>query len=122
MTTATPANPQPEDILLVGVKGAALAFRRDTGAHLWATELKSSSNDFVTLTSDEFRVYAHTGGELFCLDLMTGVKLWHDPLKGFGYGLASLVLPGAASVPPAAFEAWRQAEAAADAAHTSTIA
>ena len=69
---------EPDNILLLGIKGAVLAFRRDTGAHLWATELKSSSNNFVTVTSDEFRVYAHTGGELFCLDLQSGQKLWHD--------------------------------------------
>ncbi len=110
----------PENIVLVGVKGAVLAFRRDTGAHLWATELKSSTNDFVTVTSDMDRVYAHTGGELFCLDLQSGQKLWHDGLKGFGYGLASIILPGAAPVPSAVIEKKRQdADAAAVATTTS---
>jgi outer membrane protein assembly factor BamB len=108
---------EPENILLVGVKGAVLAFRRDTGAHHWATELKSSTTDFVTVTSDEYRVYAHTGGELFCLDLQTGQKLWQDELKGFGYGLASLVLPGAATASPTA-EQLRQIQAAAAASTT----
>ncbi len=114
---------EPENIVLVGVKGAVLAFRRDTGAHLWATELKSSSHDFITVISDEDRVYAHTGGELFCLDLQTGTKLWHDALKGFGYGLATIALPGAAPNPSALVAKKAQDdEAAASAAHTSTIA
>lgn len=111
---------EPDNILLLGIKGAVLAFRRDTGAHLWATELKSSSNNFVTVTSDEFRVYAHTGGELFCLDLQSGQKLWHDGLKGFGYGLASLALPGAAPASPFAEKARQGQAAAASATHTST--
>jgi outer membrane protein assembly factor BamB len=107
----------PENILLVGVKGAVLAFRRDTGAHVWATELKSSSNSFVTVTSDEDRVYAHTGGELYCLDLQSGQKLWHDELKGFGYGLASLALPGVPTASPTAEQLHRM-QAAASAAST----
>jgi hypothetical protein len=111
----------PENVLLVGVKGAVLAFRRDTGAHLWATELKSSSNNFVTVISDEDRVYAHTGGELFCLDLQSGTKLWADGLKGFGYGLASIALPGVAQSFPTV-EQLRQMEADASSSATDTSA
>jgi outer membrane protein assembly factor BamB len=29
-------------------------------------------------------------GEIFCLDPLTGKVLWHNPLKGFGTGLASI--------------------------------
>ena len=112
----------PKQILLVGVKGAVLAFHRETGEHLWATELKSSSSDFVVLASDETRVFAHTGGELFCLELQTGRKLWHDGLKGFGYGIASLCFPGGAPTSPGAAEAIRQAVAAASASTASTSA
>lgn len=104
---------EAQNIVLLGVKGAVLAFRRDTGVHLWATELKSSTNRFVTVTADEDRAYAHTGGELFCLDLQSGQILWQDGLAGFGYGIASLALPGAAPASPAAFEKKRQDDAAA---------
>ena len=109
---------EPDNILLIGVKGAVLAFRRDNGAHLWATKLKS--NAFVTVASDEDRVYAHTAGELFCLDLISGLQLWHDGLKGYGYDLASLALPGVTPTSPLV-EKMRQQQAAADsAAHSST--
>ncbi len=111
----------PKNILLIGVKGALLAFHRHTGEHLWATELKSSSNDFVTVIADDTCAYAHTGGELFCVELLTGRKLWHDGLKGFGYGLASLGFPDGTAVSPSA-EAIRQAAAAAAASHNTQVA
>lgn len=81
-----------KNILVLGVKGSVVAFRRDTGEQLWSTHLKSGS--FVTVVTDEKRVYAHTGGALFCLDLFTGDGLWNDPLKGLGYGLGSLAGAG----------------------------
>jgi len=120
MTAQNPPAVDSTNIVLLGVKSTVLAFRRDTGARLWATELKSRTNNFVSVVSDEDRVYAHTGGELFCLDLQSGQKLWQDGLKGFGYGVASIALPGAAPVPPAVFEQKRQDDASTDAAHAST--
>ena len=69
-----------KNILVLGIKGSLVAFRRDTGEQLWSTHLKS--NEFVTVVTDETRVYAHTKGELYCVDLLTGVALWSDPLKG----------------------------------------
>ena len=105
---------EAENILLLGVKGSVLAFRRDTGAQLWSTHLKSSG--FVTVTSDAFRVYAHTGGELFCLDLQTGGRAWHNELPGLGYGVASLALPDIPGTTNALFEKKRQDDAAAAAA------
>lgn len=83
----------PKDILIVGVKNAVLAFSRQTGEHLWATELKSGTDRYVSVIADTEKVYAHSGGELHCLDLATGTILWRDKLKGFGFGLASLCLP-----------------------------
>jgi outer membrane protein assembly factor BamB len=102
-----------KNILVIGIKGSVIAFRRDTGEQLWATHLKSSS--FVTVVTDEKRVYAHTGGELFCVDLVSGSSLWRDGLKGFGYGVASAALPGvpAAATATAVTERHRQEQAAA---------
>ncbi|MBI5768603.1 MAG: PQQ-binding-like beta-propeller repeat protein [Verrucomicrobia bacterium] len=81
----------PQNIVLLGVKGTVLAFQKDTGKQLWATHLKS--NGFVTTIADDLLVYAHTGGELFCLDLQTGTGLWQNNLPGLGYDVASLALP-----------------------------
>src|SRR4051812_40237287 len=103
----------PKNILLLGVKGSVIAMRRDTGERLWYTKLKGSlSADFVSVTADEERVYAHTGGELFCLDLRTGNSVWRDELSGMGYGVASIAMPGQLTSPAPAFERKRQQDAA----------
>lgn len=85
------------DILLLATKGTVVAFHRQTGQRLWTTPLKSSwGGDFVSLVADERRVFAHTKGEVFGLDLFTGQVLWNDGLAGFGFNLAALALPGSA--------------------------
>jgi outer membrane protein assembly factor BamB len=45
---------------------------------------------FVSLLAEQNRVFAGTKGEVFCLDAATGKLLWHDGLKGYGFGLVSL--------------------------------
>lgn len=109
-----------KNILVLGVRGSLVAYRRDTGEKLWSVHLKSSG--FVSVATDEKRVYAHTGGELFCADLFSGSRLWHDGLKGLGYGLGSLAGMGLGMpAPGAGFERSRQEQAAAaSAASTST--
>jgi len=39
---------------------------------------------------DGGRVFATCCGEIFCLDPLAGEVLWHNPLKGFGIGLATI--------------------------------
>jgi len=90
---------QPDDILLLAVKHAVLAFAKTTGARLWVAKLPASGmgDDFVSLLADEARVYAHTSGRVYCLDLFSGRILWQDGLAGYGYTTASLALPGGRS-------------------------
>lgn len=85
----------PENLVLVAVKQSVVAFDRRSGERVWTQKLVSSlSEDFVTVVADARQVYAHTKGEVFCLDLFTGEVLWRDGLRGFGYGIASIALPG----------------------------
>lgn len=46
--------------------------------------------DSVNVVLDGGRVFATSCGEIFCLDPLTGDVLWHNPLKGFGTGLATI--------------------------------
>jgi outer membrane protein assembly factor BamB len=105
-----------KNILVVGIKGSLLAFHRDTGEKLWSTHLKGS--DFVSVAMDEKRVFAHTKGELFCVDLLAGNSLWSDGLKGLGYDIASLAGVGL-SGPAAPVVAERNRQQAA--ASTTTV-
>ena len=52
--------------------------------------LASQSTEFVNLHVDGHQVFAHTGGELYCLEISTGRILWTNPLKGLGFGIATL--------------------------------
>jgi outer membrane protein assembly factor BamB len=85
----------PSKVVLLGVKGTVLAFNQETGEQLWKQPLKPGMGEpFVTVIADAQRIYAHTGGEIFCLELSSGRILWQDGLTGLGYGIASLAIPG----------------------------
>ncbi len=86
----------PANLLIVGAKNSVSAFNRANGQLVWTTRLQSSglSQAFVNIHLDGLQVFAHASGELFCLELTTGRILWTNPLKGFGYGIATLATPG----------------------------
>jgi outer membrane protein assembly factor BamB len=110
----------PTKILLLGVKGTVIAWDQKTGTELWRQPLKAGMVEpFVTVMADTERVYAHTHGELFCLDLVTGSVLWKNGLSGLGYGIGSLAIPGQ-PVPPAALTAEVKRQQAAHAAAASS--
>ena len=113
-----------EDIVLIGVKQSVIAFLKTSGKRLWVADLGSGlGGGFVSLIADEARVYAHTKGELCCLDLFSGKELWRDGLVGSGYGLASLALPGQPfiSLAPAIAMRRQQDAAAASATTAGTV-
>lgn len=106
-------------ILYVGVKAHVLAIDQATGTTLWETKLKGGSvlsgDRFVTLLVDGNRVYAHTYGEIFCLDAQTGAERWTNPLTGLSYDVASLAVDGQTSASGAA-QAYRREQRSANAA------
>ena len=112
---------KPNEIVLIGVKNAVLAFQKTTGEKLWKAGLASGLGDgFVSVIGDDKMVYAHSGGKLYCLDLFSGRELWHDGLSGLGYGIASIALPGAqlsTQQPP--YGAKQQADASSSASASS---
>ena len=101
------------DLVFVGIKGSVVALNRATGQQVWATHLKGSN--FVNVAVQNGAVLASCYGEIFCLDPLTGDALWHNPLKGFGLGLATIATehnPGDGNAPVLA-EKRRRDEAAA---------
>ncbi len=99
------------DMLIIGMKGRVLGVNRATGDRVWETHLKSSG--FVNVYVEADRVYASTRGELFCLDPRSGQQLWHNKLKGLGYGMLCFGWDPANQVVQAAHLAEQQQAAAA---------
>jgi len=79
-------------IIYLGIRGSVLALEVASGRPLWATNLKGS--DFVNVVLDGVTLYAATHGEVFCLDSKTGAVRWHNPLKGYGWGLVTIAGDG----------------------------
>jgi hypothetical protein len=112
----------PNDILLLGLKQSVAAIHRADGSFLWKTKLpEGNGSSFITLTSDLKYVFAVCHGVLHCLELQTGTLVWTNPLKGYGFGIASLCLPGQSSEPPPAAAARRAADAAATTAASAAV-
>ncbi len=102
--------------IYVGIKGRVLALDYNTGAILWQTSVAGAF--FVNVVDDGNRVFALSQGEAYCLEAATGTILWHNPLKGCGIGIGSLVVPGRPA--PSAAMAAQIAAAQQQAAGTGT--
>jgi outer membrane protein assembly factor BamB len=105
---------KPEEIILIGVKNSVAAVSKANGAVLWTTKFSGGmGGDFVTVTCDGERVFAHSNGQLYALELSDGKVLWANELRGYGYGFASICIPGMSNAPDPAvvrmIESQRQA-------------
>jgi len=110
------------ELVFIGIKGSVIALDQFTGRQVWATHLKGW--DFVNVILQDGRVLASTCGEIFCLDPLRGEALWHNPLKGFGRGLATMATelnPASGGTPVLAEKYRRDAQAAASAGTTAAI-
>lgn len=88
------------EIILIGIKHSVSAVSRANGQVLWTTKLPGGlGGDFVAVACDGERVFAHSSGQLFCMELSSGRMLWTNELRGYGYGLATICVPGMASSP-----------------------
>jgi outer membrane protein assembly factor BamB len=94
------------DLIFIGIKGSVVALNRATGAQVWATHLKGW--DYVNVLVENGILIASCYGEVFCLDPLTGRGLWHNRLKGFGTGLASIATEQSGATPNALLVAKRR--------------
>jgi hypothetical protein len=105
------------EIVLVALNGRVTALQKDGGAIVWSTKLPGRAN-FVTMTGDGQKVYAASIEEIHCLDLISGKLLWSNGLKGHGWGLASVWVPGQAPTPAVDVAGKIQSEASCDGTET----
>jgi len=99
------------DLIFLGLKSRVSAITKADGRILWTTQLEGTLGDgFVTLNCDGKHVYAYCKGQLYCLELFSGSVLWKNGLKGFGYGVASICIPGFPTSPDPAVYAKMEAD------------
>jgi hypothetical protein len=101
------------NLAFIGIKGSVIALDNATGEQVWIRQLRGSN--FVNVVLQNEFILASCDGEIFCLDPFTGDMRWHNPLKGFGLGLASIATdctPGGGLSPVMAEKRRRDEQAA----------
>ena len=100
-----------ELLVIVALNTSVAALLKSSGKMVWQTDLPGIVGDrFVTLTADASHVFAYAKGKLHCLDTKTDRVLWTNELKGFGYGIASVCVPGVPSASDPTAYAQMEAE------------
>jgi outer membrane protein assembly factor BamB len=94
------------ELVFVGIGKWVVALNRATGEQVWKSTLKSDY--FINVVLDGGKLFATSAGEISCLDPFTGEVLWHNPLKGFGTGLATIATEAGAGYGPTAVNAEKQ--------------
>lgn len=80
-----------EDIVFIGLNSRVAALDRESGELVWQWQCpKPRGAKFVSLLVDSDRLIVSVDGYSYCLDSLTGQQLWHNPLKGFRTGFASI--------------------------------
>ena len=109
-----------DQLIFVGFRGYAMALDRDTGAIVWCNSQMHSG--YVSMLLDGDRLIVSTNGYMHCLNPLTGTILWHNPLTGYGTGVAHLVSVRGQSSQVLLEEAAEEEEASSAAAATSSSA
>ena len=78
-----------DDLIFVGINGWAAALHRDTGELVWYNS--EMHTGLTTMLLDGDRLIVSTNGYIYCLDPLTGRVRWHNPMTGYGTGVAHLV-------------------------------
>ena len=111
------------ELVFVGLNGRVVALDRETGDEVWNWQPNTRGHKgFVALVVDGDRLVVSDNGYVYCLEATTGRQLWHNPLTGYGTGIA-VVATAAGSSGQSALAAAAQAaqqEAAAGAAVIAT--
>jgi hypothetical protein len=79
-----------ENMVFVGLNGRVVALDRESGKLVWQWQSTKFGQQHMNLLPDGDRLIVSAGGYIYCLDPETGLERWHNPLTGFGVGVAAL--------------------------------
>ncbi len=77
------------DVLYVGFNRRVAAIDQRSGSIIWQWKASHGSG-FVSLLLEGEQLFVSVNGHIYALDARTGAQLWHNPMKGFFYGVTSL--------------------------------
>ena len=80
-----------KELVFVGFNSKVVALSRLSGNLIWNWKSPKGTSSYVALLLDGDRLIVSVQGYTYCLDPLTGEQLWDNPLKGFGFGIPSLV-------------------------------
>ena len=109
------------DLVFVGLNGRVFALHRDTGDLVWKWAPTTTTAGFVALVVDGDRLIVSDNGYIYCLEALTGQELWHNPLTGYGVGIAIVATAGSNRGQSAAGAAAVAAQQAASMAATTAV-
>jgi outer membrane protein assembly factor BamB len=107
-----------DQLIFVGFRSHVMALHRDTGEMIWCNSQLHCG--YISMLLDGDRLIVSSNGYMYCLAPMTGEILWHNPLTGYGTGVAHLVSVRGQSSQVVIAEAAEEEAAAAAAASAST--
>lgn len=101
----------PNDVIFMGLNSRVVALNKGNGQILWDTKLGGVLGDgFISINSDGQHVFAFCKGQIYCLDASSGAIVWTNELKGYGYGIASICIPGCPTAPDSAMYAKMESD------------
>ncbi len=109
-----------DQLIFVGFRGYAIALDRNTGEVVWCND--KMHGGYVSMLLDGDRLIVSTNGYMYCLHPLTGEILWHNPLSGYGTGVAHLVSVRGQSSQTLVQQAAEEEQAAATSASSASTA
>ena len=102
------------DLVFIGINGSVVALNGATGEQVWVKQVAGGAlggaGAFVNVVLQSGALLATCRGEVFCLDPLTGNPRWHNPLKGYGLGLAAIATDSTTAASAAALLAGQHGQ------------
>ncbi len=82
---------QHTDVIYVAFAKRVVALDRRTGDVCWTWKPKKCPGTYPSLLLEKDTLIVSLSGYMWALNPLTGEELWHNPLKGIGVGVSTMV-------------------------------
>jgi outer membrane protein assembly factor BamB len=78
-------------LVFLGFNSRVAALDRATGSIVWDWKCPKRTSDYVAMLLDGDQLMVSVQGYTYCLNPLTGELTWQNPMKGFRFGIPTLV-------------------------------